>query len=219
MSLAGLESASSSPETRPSCRRNGMTSGTKITPRRRAELPELSRFLINDLAISYRFSHEVLSWKYFNGPSGPSEDSACSLIARSASKIIGHIGMCPRQFVVSGDGAMPVSTMHAIDWRASDAHPGMGAFLTLQAFATSKTQYAIGGTEQAQGIFPRLDFEQKPAQAIFYKLLTPFHRLRSTDQRLYRKLAGTVKDVATIWRTRTPQVTQVVELRSAHKFT
>ena len=82
-----------------------MTSGMHITPLRRADIPELSRFLINgfgDPATSSFFSHEVLSWKYFDGPSGPSEDSACSLIARSADKIIGHIGICIRQLIVSG---------------------------------------------------------------------------------------------------------------------
>ncbi len=41
----------------------------------------------------------------------------------------------------------------------------------LQALATSKTQYAIGGTEQAQAVFPRLDFEQKPKVATFRKVL------------------------------------------------
>ena len=196
-----------------------MISGTQITPLRRADIPELSQFLINDPATSYRFSHEVLLWKYFDGPSGPSEDSASSLIARSAGKIIGHIGMCHRQFSVAGNGAMPVSTMHAIDWRGSDAHPGVGALLMLQAFATSKTQYAIGGTEQAEGIFPRLGFEQKPKHAIFYKLLTPFHRLRSTDQGLFHKWAGTVKDLASVWRARTPPVPQTIELRAVATFT
>jgi hypothetical protein len=161
-------------------RNNGMISGTQITPLRRADIPELSQFLINDPATSYRFCHDVLLWKYFDGPSGPSEISGSSLIARSAGKIIGHIGMCPRQFIVSGDGATPVSTMHAIDWRASDAHPGLGALLMLKAFATSKTQYAIGGTELAEGIFPRLGFEQKRKHAINYKVLMPFRRLRST---------------------------------------
>ena len=64
-----------------SCRNNGMISGTQITPSRRADIPELSQFLINNPATSYRFSHEVLLWKYFDGPSGPWGDSVCSLIA------------------------------------------------------------------------------------------------------------------------------------------
>jgi hypothetical protein len=196
-----------------------MTSGTQITPLRRADIPELSQFLIRDSATSYRFSHEVLLWKYFDGPGGPSGDSVCSLVARSAGSIIGHIGMCPRQFIVPGDGATPVSTMHAIDWRGSDAHPGMGAFLMLKAFSTSKTQYAVDGSAQALAVFPRLGFEQKPKLAIFRKVLAPFHRLRKTDQGLFRKWAGTAKDMASVWRARTPPVPQTVELRSAPTFT
>src|SRR5437879_4490884 len=124
-----------------------MTPGTQITPLRRADIPELSQFLISgggDRATSSHLSHEALSWKYFDGPSvPPSGDSVCSQIARSAGRIIGHIGMCPRRFFVPGDGATPVSTMHAIDWHCSAAHPGSGALLMLRAFATSKTQYAI----------------------------------------------------------------------------
>jgi hypothetical protein len=196
-----------------------MTSGTQITPLRRADIPELSQFLSRNPATSYRFSHEVLLWKYFDGPGGPSGDSGCSLIARSAGSIIGHIGMCPRQFIVSGNGATPVSTMHAIDWRGSDAHPGLGAFLMLKAFSTSKTQYAIDGSEQAEAVFPRLGFEQRPKYAIFRKLLTPFHRLRATGQGLFHKWAGTAKDMVSVWQARTPPVPQTVELRSAPTFT
>jgi hypothetical protein len=200
-------------------RNNGTISGTRITPLRRADIPELSQFLISTSATPYRFSHEVLLWKYFDGPNGPSEDSVCSLIARSAGRIIGHVGMCPRQFIVPGDGAKPVSAMHAIDWRGLAAHPGVGALLMLRAFATSKTQYAVTGTGQAQAVFPRLGFEQKPKLAFFRKVLVPFHRLRATDQGLFRKWARTAKDVASVWRARTPPAQQSVELRSAPTFT
>ena len=199
-----------------------MTSGTQITRLRRADIPELSQFLISSRGVPASYSHfspEVLSWKYFDGPSGPSEDSVCSLIARSAGRIIGHIGMCPRQFVVSGDGATPVSAMHAIDWHCSPAHPGSGAFLMLRACATSKTQYAVDGSAQAQAVFPRLGFEHKPKLAIFRKVLAPFHRLRTTDQGLFHKWAGTAKDVVSFWRARTPPLAQTVELRPAPTFT
>src|SRR5258708_1062277 len=112
-----------------------MTSGMQITPLRRADIPELSRFLITGFGVPATdsiFSHQVLSWKYFDGPSEPSGDSVCSLVARSAGRIVGHIGMCRRQLIVSGDRATPtVSTMHAIDWLGSAAHPGSGAFLML----------------------------------------------------------------------------------------
>jgi hypothetical protein len=194
------------------------TSGTQITPLRRSDIPELSRFLIKNPTNAYLYSPELLEWKYFDGPNGPSNESDCSLIARSMGRIIGHIGMCPRQFIVSGDGVAPVSTMKAIDWHCSASHPGLGALLMLKAFATTKTQYAVDGTAQALAIFPRLGLEQKPNLAVFHKLLTPFHRLRTTDQGLFRKLAGTAKDMATVWRARTPPARQTVELRSAAKF-
>jgi hypothetical protein len=199
-----------------------MISGTKISPLRRVDIPELSQFLCSGFGVpatSSMFSHEVLAWKYFDGPGGPSVDSACSLVARSAGRIVGHIGMCPRQFIVTGDGAAPVSTMHAIDWLGSDAHPGSGAFLMMKALATSKTQYSVGGTAQAQAVFPSLGFEQKPKIAIFQKVLAPFHRLRTTGEGLFRKLKETVKDIATVWRTRTPPVPRTFELRSAPAFT
>jgi hypothetical protein len=198
-----------------------MTSGTRITPLQRADIPELSQFLITGFGVpatSPFFSHEVLSWKYFDGPSGPSEDSVCSLLARSAGRIIGHIGICPRQFIVSGDRE-PVSTMHAIDWLGSAAHPGSGALLMLRAFATSKTQYAVGGSAQSQALFPRLGFEQKLKLAVFHKVLTPFHRLRTTGQGFFRKWAGTAKDLAAVWRARTPPLPQTAVLRSAPRFT
>jgi hypothetical protein len=199
-----------------------MISAMQITPLRRADIPELRQFLISGFGVPATFaafSPEALSWKYFDGPSGPSGDSACSLIARSAGRIIGHIGLCPRQFIVSGNGATPVSTMMAIDWLGSATHPAAGALLMLRAFATTKTQYAIGGRPQSQALFPSLGFEQKLKLAIFRRVLAPFHRLRTTGQGLFRKWAGTAKDAAAVWRARTPPVSQTVELRSAPTFT
>ena len=144
-----------------------MTSGMQITPLRRADIPELSQFLTSGFGVpasSSLFSHEVLLWKYFDGPGGPSGDLVHSLVARSAGKIVGHVGICPRQFIVSGDGAAPVSTMHAIDWLGSREHAGLGALFDSAPFATCKTQYAIDGSAQAQALFPRLGFEAE-AQA------------------------------------------------------
>ena len=196
-----------------------MTSGTQITPLRRADIPELSQFLISGgghRATSSHLSHEVLSWKYFDGPSGPSGDSVCSLIARSAGRIVGHVGMRPGQFIISGDGATPVSTMRATDWLSSAAHPGLGAFLMREAFATSKTQYAVAGLAAAQALFPSLGFEKKPKVAVFHKVLAPFHRMHTDG---FGKWARTAKDIWSVLRSRTLPVTQTVELQSTPTFT
>lgn len=199
-----------------------MTFGKQITPLRRDDIPELSQFLIRGYgapATSHFFSHEVLSWKYFDGPDTLLGDSICSLIARSAGMIIGHIGICPRQFIISGDEATPVSTMHAMDWLGSDAHPGVGSLLMLEALKISKTQFAVGGSEQAQALFPRLGFEQKPEVAMFRKVLSPFHRLRAPHHGLFGRWARTGKDIASVLRARTRSVPQTVELLPAPSFT
>jgi hypothetical protein len=199
-----------------------MIPGMNITPLRRADIPELSQFLINnrsDAATSSHLSPEVLSWKYLDGPDGDSDDSTRSLIARSAGKIIGHIGLCHRQWLTPGNGASPISTTHAIDWHCSPAYRGSGALLMLRAFATCNTQYALGGSSQAQALFPRMGFTQKPSVAVFRKILAPFHRIRASGQGLLRMLAGTAKDALSVWRTRRPLVPQPVKLRPAQAFT
>jgi hypothetical protein len=199
-----------------------MPAGIKITPLRRADIPELRQFLITGFGASETtecFSHDVLTWKYFDGPGGPTENSVCSLTARSDGKIVGHIGICPRQFVVTGGNATPVSTMHAIDWMGSPDHSGSGAFLMLQAIATCKIQYAVGGSANAQAVFPRLGFEPKRTVVAFRKVLSPFYRLRTAGQGLFRRWAGAAKDAASVWRSRTPRVSQPVELRPAPQFT
>jgi hypothetical protein len=199
-----------------------MPFGTRIAPSRRDDIPELSRFLIDGFGVpatSPCFSHEVLSWKYFDGPSGPSEDSTSSLVACSAGRIVGHVGICPRELIVPGDDAAPVSTMHAIDWLGSAAHPGLGAFLMLQALATSRTQYAIGGTAQAQAVFPGLGFERKPSLEIFRKVLAPFHRLRAPGRELLGKWAHTARDLASVWLAGAPPAPGAVRLRAEPTFT
>lgn len=199
-----------------------MAFGMQITPLRRDEIPELRQFLIGGFGVpatSSFFSPEVLSWKYFDGPGGPTDDSTCSLIARSAGRIIGHIGICFRRFVVSGDAATPVSTMHAIDWLGSPAHPGSGAMLMLEAFATCQTQFAVGGSPQSQALFPRFGFEPKGTVASFRRVLSPFHRLRTTDSGLIRISVRAAKDAVSVWRARRRPAPQTVELRPVPMFT
>lgn len=89
----------------------------------------------------------------------------------------------------------------------------------LEAFATSKTQFAVGGSAQSQALFPRLGFEPKAKVARFRRVLSPFQRLRTTDQGLFRKWAGTAKDMASVWRASTRPVRQTVELRPVPEFT
>jgi hypothetical protein len=63
------------------------------------------------------------------------------------------------------------------------------AFIEGETTAIIDDLVAIGGTAQAQAVFTRLGFEEKPKLAIFQKVLAPFHRLRTTAQGLFRRWA------------------------------
>jgi hypothetical protein len=80
------------------------------------------------------------------------------------------------QFLIGGSGVPATSALLSHE-------------VVLRKFATSKTEYAIGGTEKAQAVLPKLGFEQKPQLAIFRNVLASFHRLRTTDQGLFRNWA------------------------------
>lgn len=199
-----------------------MTSRRQIAPLQRDDIPELSRFLSSGFGVpanSFFLSPDVLAWKYFDGPSGPSGNLVRSLIARSGGKIVGHVGICFRQLIVSGDGAAPIPTMHAVDWLGSTSHPGFGALLLLEAFASSKTQFAVGGTTQAQSLFSRLGLERKSKVTLFRRVFAPLDRLHRTDQSFVRKWAGTAKDILSFSRARSQPVPQRVELRPVPGFT
>lgn len=198
-----------------------MISAKHIAPLRRADLPELSQFLESGFGASADaccFSPEVLAWKYFDGPGGRSMAPVRSLIARSAGSIVGHIGICFRPLIVSGEAAAPVSSMHAIDWLASAAHPGLGALLMLEALATTKTQFAVGGTSRAQALFPRFGFERKSKVSVFRKILAPLHRMHAAGCGSFRKWAATTRDVAYFSVARTRTARRTVELRPANTF-
>ncbi len=89
----------------------------------------------------------------------------------------------------------------------------------LQAFATSKTQFAVNGRPEVKALFLRLGFEQKPNLAVFCKVVNPSHRRRASGEGFFRKWAGTAKNMASVWLTRTRPAAQTVELRMVPGFT
>ncbi len=113
------------------------------------ELPELRRFLVQGFggdASAVCFDERVLHWKYFL-PIG-NDSSSRSLIVRHEGKIVGHIGMCPREFYVPGKGR--VSTVHFIDWLASREHPLVGVTLMMRGCEMAQTQYGVGGRRRGE---------------------------------------------------------------------
>jgi hypothetical protein len=173
-----------------------MTAGYSNAALRPSEVPELSAFLTRGFGLSAgaeSMSPDVLRWKYL-GPGGPAQQPR-SLIARAGGSIIGHVGFCPRSFVVRGEAPREIATTHPIDWLASPDHPTVGLTLLLSGCRSAPTQYSVGGTPVAQKVLGTLGFEPRCPVPIFRKVLRPIHRRLASGQGTLRTTLGALRDV------------------------
>src|SRR5262245_33500315 len=107
-----------------------MNPGYKINPIIPGDLAGLCRFLADGFRLPADtgcMSPDVLRWKYLD-PAAPGP-APLSLVARAGDAIVGHVGLCPRTFVVRGEGAREVMTTMPIDWLAATEHPSVGLML------------------------------------------------------------------------------------------
>jgi hypothetical protein len=143
------------------------------------ELPELGRFLREGFQeppeIAY-FTEPALRWKYFE-PCGV-EFGPRSYVARANGRIVGHVGIVPRTFVVRGGNA-PTSShsaLHFIDLLASPEAPMAGWMLIKKGFQATVVQYALGGSADWRRIAELTGFERRIEFPIYRAILRPFHR-------------------------------------------
>jgi hypothetical protein len=180
------------------------------------ELPELRRFLVEGFggdASAVCFDERVLHWKYFL-PIGSSGESR-SLIVRHEGKIVGHIGMCPRELYVPGKGR--VSTVHFIDWLASREHPLVGVTLMMQGCETAQTQYGVGGSAQGRAMLGQLGYEQVGSVGDYVRVISPGYRLRQGGG--VRKYAAAMRDAGRMLLRREAEPSIEFRLEKVERFT
>jgi hypothetical protein len=181
-----------------------------------ADLAEIRRFLIEGFGTdgsAICFDADVLRWKFF-GPIGESK-TARSLISRHEGKIVGHIGLCPREFYVPGKGR--ISTVHFIDWLASREHPLVGLTLMLQGCEMAQTQYGIGGSAQGRAMLAQLGYEEAGLVGDYVRVLSPGYRLRQSGGGM-RKYAAAARDAGRLLLRPGARPTVDVEVRRVEEF-
>jgi hypothetical protein len=180
------------------------------------ELPELRQFLVEGFGgdeSAVCFDEGVLRWKYFL-PIG-NDSSSRSLIVRHEGKILGHIGMCPREFYVPGKGR--ISTVHFIDWLASREHPLVGVTVMMRGCEMAQTQYGVGGSAQGRAMLGQLGYEQVGSVGDYVRVISPGYRLRSPGGGM-RKYAAAMRDAGRVWGTRVRKPGVEVEVRRVEEF-
>lgn len=196
-----------------------MLTGQSITALSEADLPDLRHFLIRGFGVADAtscFDANVLRWKYLEkleNVQGPR-----SLITRHNGQIVGHIGLCPRQWVVRAHAPARVSTVHCMDWLASPEHPSVGLMLMLRGCESADTQYGVGGSAVGQKMLTAVGYEVQGSVGVYSRVLSPAYRLRIPGGGI-RKYVGMARDTyRLLTRSRKPPDV-ATELRRVREFT
>jgi hypothetical protein len=195
-----------------------MFAGLSIDSTRPEDLNGLSRFLTAGFRRgdgAALFAPDCLRWKYFE-PCGI-DHGPRSFLARAGAEIVGHIGLCPRRFVVRNGTTREVTTLHFVDWLASPDHPSAGLMLMYQGFRSAETQYAVGSSADGARMAGAVGYECRSTLEILGKILDPTYRLRGRAD-LLKKPARFARDVVRtlLARGRTPA--EQVEIRRVQSF-
>src|SRR5436305_8857228 len=171
----------------------------QIQPTTPDDLPALGRFLIDGFGLARDASHvteAALWWKYFEPcgvPFGPRSFLACS-----AGRIVGHVGIVPREFVVRGSSGPsdPIPALHFIDLLAAPSHPTAGLMLMKRGFQATEVQYALGGSADGQRIALVTGYECRRKFPTMWAVLHPTYRLRVAGLGRFSRLARVGVDLA-----------------------
>src|SRR5260370_19500018 len=109
-----------------------------IQPLTEADVKELGAFLTAGfhVAADVPFAQpDVLRWKYLDPCGAEASTAPRSYLAvdPQTRQIVGHVGLCPGRFCGVGLPPEGASTVHMIDWLASEAGKGTGAPLMHRA--------------------------------------------------------------------------------------
>lgn len=143
----------------------------------RGDLPDITRFLVsifgNGLPPSL-LDPRFLDWKFFLPR--PDWDGARSYIVRQDQQIAAHVCVWPLTFMA---GAREIRSCHLVDWAASPAAPGAGSAIYQHLMQLSGTVIAVGGSEHARRVLPRLNFRPHGNLEVYARVVRPWKQFCS----------------------------------------
>ncbi len=188
-----------------------------------SDLPELGEFLIKGFhaPLDATFAAvDVLRWKYLDPRGAEAGDLPRSYLAkdRETGRIVGHVGICPGRFHGGGLPAEGVSTLHMIDWLASEEGKGAGGLLMRRAHRSSDTQFGFGGSAAGRGVIDRGGYALVAKVPVYHRVLRPSYRLRDPAHRFGGRALRAAKDVLGMLRRSPIQSRTRIEIRRVEKF-
>jgi hypothetical protein len=196
-----------------------------IRPTVEADLPELSRFLIEGFhaPTDAPFAAvDVLGWKYFDPLGDEAGETPRSYIGidPETRRIVGHLGVCPSRFHGREFGLPPdgVSTLHMIDWLSAKNAVGVGARLMRRAHQATTVQYGFGGSVAGRTVGGRGGYAVVANVPVYHRVLRPLHRLSEPGHGWGGRAARALWDAAGIARRPPKRPKTPIELERVTTF-
>lgn len=195
----------------------------EIHPLVESDLPELGAFLTEgfhtppDAAFA---AEDVLRWKYLDPRGTDAGQAPRSYLARDPStrRIVAHVGICPARFRGGGLPAEGISTLHMIDWLASEEGRGAGGLLMRRAQRASETQYGFGGSAAGRGVIDRGGYHLIAEVPVFQRVLRPSFRLRDPSHGAIGRGLRAAKDVVRSFTKPSRRSREQVDVRRVDEF-
>jgi hypothetical protein len=118
-----------------------------------------------------------LQWKFFSPR--PDWEGARSYIVKQHQQVVAHVCTWPLTFVA---GEREIRSSHLIDWAASPAAPGAGSIIYRHLMQLSGTVIAVGGSDRARRVLPRLNFRPHGSLEIYARVVRPWKQFRSRQR-------------------------------------
>jgi len=163
-----------------------------VIPAARQDLPGVTRFLASIFAenLSPAVLHpRFLEWKFF--ADRRDWEGARSYVVKQEQQVVAHVCVWPMMFTA---GQRKIRSCHLIDWAASPAAPGAGAFIYQHLMQLAGTVIAVGGSEHARRVLPKLKFRPHGSLEVYARVVRPWKQFR------LRPRASRWKDLARLGR-------------------
>jgi hypothetical protein len=144
-------------------------------------------------------SPALLQWKFSDPRSGSPE--GCSYVIVGDGRIDAHVAEWPISFQTP---AGEVRSCHLIDWVARPEAKGAGVSIYLQVMEQYETVLAIGGSEHARKLLPKMGFRPAGALTQFARVVRPWRQFRIRPTRAgWRDVARLGRNIR--WKMQAPR--------------
>ncbi|HUI80689.1 MAG TPA: hypothetical protein VLY24_22345 [Bryobacteraceae bacterium] len=143
----------------------------------RHDLADIAGFLVSVFGTNLPprlLDLRFLEWKFFS--ERPDWAGARSYFVKQEQQLVAHVCVWPLTFVA---GEKKIRSCHLIDWAASPAAPGAGSVIYQHLMQLGGTAIAVGGSEYAQRVLPRLKFRPHGSLEVFARVVRPWKQFRS----------------------------------------